>query len=381
MTVEQRSEAPIRPLCKAVLICAVRRGRRREPGGAAQGRITGFGLTSPLVLLKSFLSSPGAGWFCRQTKELIGVEEYSMRSTTLFVATVSALTIASGWTPTTAFETCSVTPGVFCRGHRSITTEALTSLPAGNGLSRSAADWIGLENEFVDLTENALTPTNDSVRFAPRAGVYRPEHHFDRPLQASDADAFRNGVIFVHQQYAELIRLLPSASTSACATTFSAAQAMGRALHALQDAYSHSNYADPGALSDSSKTQFDALLAPASPATPSINVPPNVRLTLYAPVADSGDPANPTGTCTPSTSAEYCHQHFSKDNSWSRNFSPARLAAVNSSKKYVTSVINSVGSEAWKQFATALEECPGVTARPPANSPGPPTNLRLVPGQ
>jgi uncharacterized repeat protein (TIGR01451 family) len=216
-------------------------------------------------------------------------------------------------------------------GHQTITQSAINQLSPSIQPSQTSAALIAGADLGVDRLETTVVfqPNAPFYELIPSLS-YHHEHHFDRPLGENSQKAFNEGWAYLYGRRQAVISYL-SNSRNVTDNSFSAALLeLGKALHALQDAYSHSNYVDPGSFgligqahSFADQVTFDDALQsdPASPLPP-INLLNNlynhVHLTLYN---GATDPENPYGTCkatAPPAEAigsadNYCHEIFSKD--------------------------------------------------------------------
>lgn len=151
-----------------------------------------------------------------------------------------------------------------------------------------------------DYQESELDPQGTDVGRIDATAAYRAEHHCDRVPGTSDADAFNATMTYIHEQRDA------AASHSASGEPKKAVAALGRALHALQDCYSHSNIVD---LPDHQAAYRDALFAKGGPV-------PGLRLVSYEPGAD--DPERPEGE-------DYSHGAYAKDSADKNDESKAEL--------------------------------------------------------
>lgn len=166
-------------------------------------------------------------------------------------------------------------------GHNAICDAAL----AGHGFSAESVEAIKEADVGVDESDGAgALPglVNDN---------YASKHHFDRNPGMTDADAFQLG--------ASWLRVLRQDITNAILRCTqigvdAALQGIGRALHALQDFYAHSNYIE---LSDSDQDLVDAAFA-----DPGAPLPAGLKLTGFDPdpsawtyYGDVYDAYNPPG--------------------------------------------------------------------------------------
>lgn len=266
-------------------------------------------------------------------------------------------------------------------------------------LERLASGVIGVDSDETSWT---LLPeyasTNPStlgliVDLRPKPGIYQSCHHFDHrtghptlnqsgspgcPLVAADlvndAQAFSEGLAYLYQQQQAAISLLQSGK---CANVGPAIDLLAHAIHALQDAYSHSNYADVGAVGIGSAGQNDfnwLLLNPPSRPTPLPATLNNLRMTLYDlnPIAPNdllvGNPEDPLGNCSPTNPLTFCHLFWSKDyvnkpcdnailssltacgQESTNYFAAASNAAIAATTRFVQGVISSVGPTTWNSL-------------------------------
>lgn len=173
---------------------------------------------------------------------------------------------------------------------------------------------------------------------------YNPAHHFDRTYGAAHSDSFKRGAKYIREQRSIVLAGLRGEGGR---TLNDALQAMGRALHALQDFFSHSN------VIDLSPEDWDAAMIALETGT---DPPASLKITGYDRVGNLvGD--------------EYAHDTFSKENphkneeSKSRmkagayayhpnktKFQRAKEAAAESSKKWLIDIREEAGRPAWKQI-------------------------------
>jgi hypothetical protein len=195
--------------------------------------------------------------------------------------------------------------------------------------------------------------------YPDQPGGYDPRHHFDHPPgiaiaapnTTEDQQAFTNARDYVLGQRDIVIQNL---GVGKCSQTGDALDAMGRALHAIQDVYSHSNYVDLAygpaqeGLSQNEQNTLDAAVL-----DPSIEPPVDLRLTLFGYAIL---PENPTGTCNDSDPTVYCHQYWAKDfpgknpiSTYKNNsiYIAANQAAQNATARFITNIINAVGQSTW----------------------------------
>ena len=117
----------------------------------------------------------------------------------------------------------------------------------------------------------AIKKANKAVDDAPIESppAYQPPGHFDRDPRETSKQAFERNAEFVRDKKQEAIDALKRCDTEA------AIKAIGEALHAIQDFYSHSNYVDLTlAEQAAARNAFD------NPCT----APANLRLAAYYPI-------------------------------------------------------------------------------------------------
>lgn len=188
-----------------------------------------------------------------------------------------------GAPPAAGFE--SNVPGH--RIHEAITREAAAAVGWEGAPLSSLVDAVNAP-DFAET--HVVSFRGGRLRFlTPNPAAYAPEHHFDRGPGTSHAAAFLSGMRYIHAQRAAA---LAAAARGDDAATF---RALGRALHALQDFFSHSNFVDLDA--DDRVACLEALRAGPPPAS--------LRITAYFPDAtDPEDPRDPE---------RYTHGAHSKD--------------------------------------------------------------------
>jgi hypothetical protein len=178
---------------------------------------------------------------------------------------------------------------------------AFSSLPPGSsvhddvtagakdaGFSDGATQALQQAVREPDFQEAEVDPEGTDVARIDATKAYRAEHHCDREPGVADADAFNATMAYIHQQRDA------AANHSAAGEPKKAIEALGRALHALQDCYSHSNIVD---LPEQQAAYRDAFFDKLGPV-------PGLRLVSYEPGAD--DPERPEGD-------GYPHGDFAKD--------------------------------------------------------------------
>lgn len=219
--------------------------------------------------------------------------------------------------------------------HEKITEEALKDL----GFLHKKIEEIEDANTNVDWKEHSIRwwfifpvglKTNEH---------YNPEHHFDRGPKKTSQEAFKEGVKYVHQQKEDFKQHFRQCDTE------KALKALGKALHALQDFFAHSNYVDdPPSDKENSKKKWlseeerkqalEALLDPTK------DPPANLELTGYYP--DEKKPGN-------AANDPYPHDANAKDDKGSKHgkakFQEAKKAAIDATKKFVENIMKELEAE------------------------------------
>ncbi|MEA3189678.1 MAG: hypothetical protein QOD77_260 [Thermoplasmata archaeon] len=166
-------------------------------------------------------------------------------------------------------------------------------------ITRAAAEQVGwtdpdelLDAVFEpDLDDSELEPHADHIRRMDATSDYRPGHHCDRVPPTDDATAFEEAARYVREQRARLAHEAYEGSPD------DALEALGRALHAVQDCVSHSNAVDLAPAHQAAL--LEALLGNGSTAAPA-----GLRLTGFLPNTD--EPGRPPGD-------PYPHDAYAKD--------------------------------------------------------------------
>lgn len=196
------------------------------------------------------------------------------------------------------------------------------------------ADELGWPEDAVRALQAAVRqPDIDDLQPAPVEGnkdrmdasvTYRPWHHCARQPPGGDAEAFNATVAYVHEQraLAENLSLLDPAA---------AVRALGRALHAVQDCFSHSNVVDLDAAAQAALTRAlvhsgappaGLLLCGVAPGTPDIERPagdpfPHAEFnkddTGSSPEAEAAIPGGGTKYDAAHAAAEVATREFLRD--------------------------------------------------------------------
>ena len=234
----------------------------------------------------------------------------------------------------------SVIPDVeaFGSDHRTITDEALKNL----GFSDKAKERVIDANEAQDgiWCYGPLCPGTSNTE--------KPEYHGDRLAGETSRQAFDRLRNYINEQKELAKKLIKECKTK------EAQEALGRALHALQDFYSHSNYVDE-LNADQQKQAKDALNDPTK------DPPANLKMTGWGMKAED----DPEG---------YHHDKKNKDSAKSPlgkdAYETAKSAATQHTTEFVEGIKEQLGeeSEAWKK----------LKGDPPPKPP-PSTIKRLLP--
>lgn len=169
--------------------------------------------------------------------------------------------------------------------HDAITAEAAAPL-GWEGLPLSVLQQAV---RALDVAETKVKGSAGKVAVLDALGDYEPAHHCDRLPPTPDAEAFAVASAYVRLQRAEALQFARTGHPERTVST------LGRALHALQDCFSHSNVCDLGSAEQAAFQR--ALLAGGAP-------PEGVRLTGFQPGEE--DASMPPGD-------DYPHGHYAKD--------------------------------------------------------------------
>ncbi|PIU14946.1 hypothetical protein COT20_02280 [bacterium (Candidatus Gribaldobacteria) CG08_land_8_20_14_0_20_39_15] len=222
--------------------------------------------------------------------------------------------------------------------HEKITEEALKDL----GFLHKKIEDIEDANADVDWKEHSIRWWLIFPVGLKTNKHYNAEHHFDRGATSTSQETFKEGVKYVHQQKADFKQYFKQCETA------KALKALGKALHALQDFFAHSNYVDDPPvlppdeanskkkwLSDEERKQaLEALLDPTK------EPPANLELTGYYPNAK--EPGNAAGD-------PYPHNDNAKDdedsNRGKAKFLEAKKAAIDGTKRFVKNIMKELEGE------------------------------------
>ncbi len=169
--------------------------------------------------------------------------------------------------------------------------DEVTAVAGDAGWPAHAVEALQQAVREPDFQDSEVDPEGTDVGRIDATADYRPEHHCDRGPSATDEGAFDATVAYVAAQRADALAKARSGDPDG------AVAALGRALHALQDCYSHSDVVD----SPSLQRAFEGALLHNGTAA---QVGGPVRIVGYAPGED--DPEEPAGD-------PYPHKRFAKD--------------------------------------------------------------------
>jgi hypothetical protein len=191
---------------------------------------------------------------------------------------------------------------------------AFASLPGGphDEITGEAARRVGFPADAVEALQQAVRePDFQDTEYDPQLDEparmdadheYEPSHHCDRVAPATDLEAFNATVDYIGHERAA------AANASMQHKVGEVVSHLGRALHAIQDCYSHTNVVDFGR--SGWTAHQEALIGDWDPL-------PGLRLVAYDPGAD--EPGRPEGD-------PYPHDGFAKDSSGMNAESKLELA-------------------------------------------------------
>ena len=239
-----------------------------------------------------------------------------------------------------AFTSCPpagfpIFPSECTEGHWEITVGGAAPLGfSWAALSRLAGADVGVDEAETRYLK--LNPIDPGTFFLFPEPKYRGEHHFDRAMGMTNEVAFWTSVDYMLNQRDQVINLL---TMGTCSDVGQALDALGRALHALQDAYSHSNYVD--GLNTAEQLSFKAALRARFQPLPS-----RLLLTSYDPLAfnDPEEPDDPV--------YHYQHRFLSKDYPGKNPeatlyFTAAFNAAMTATTDFINGIKGEVGADNW----------------------------------
>lgn len=178
--------------------------------------------------------------------------------------------------------------------------DEITAVARDAGWSREATAALQQAVREPDYRDSEYDPQVDAPGRIDASDHYRPWHHCDREPGTPDAEAFGATVAYVQEQRGQAL------NHSRAGEADRAMAALGRALHALQDCYSHTNIVD---LPHGQRAHEDALLH-GGPAVEGL------RLVSYEPGAE--DPGRPAAD-------EYDHDLYAKDSADQNDEAQARM--------------------------------------------------------
>jgi hypothetical protein len=148
-------------------------------------------------------------------------------------------------------------------------------------ITLAAFDFADYPECAVSIVADANTHQDDDLVGGDPLLPYHPESHFDRTGSIDHIQAFDRAADYFRSQKALVSRFGVSNPREGL-------RAMGRALHALQDFYAHSNYAD---LVDG-LSFLEQVVVERALSDPGVRPPSNLKLTWFNPesVRDTNDP-------------------------------------------------------------------------------------------
>jgi len=230
---------------------------------------------------------------------------------------------------------------------------------AGMGFSNKAIKKIKYAARQQDWDETSVAHWYTPWDLRPNAN-YRPEHHFDRnPADggnnpAANKKAFKRGALYVQQENIDVINNLKAGNTRA------ALDAIGRALHAIADLKSHSNFVNLNAA--------DQAMVETALYSPNPTLPTSFTLTAYDPNPKHSDPGHPIDPTTGKRDT-YAHDDHAKDSANKNtdaqavqpgkamsNFELAKAAAIKETTDFINrkkTELQSAGLlSLWNKFTT-----------------------------
>jgi hypothetical protein len=276
-----------------------------------------------------------------------------MRSGYVKKLSACLLALLLGVTPLMAFDTFDASwSGIagylfgkpFGFIHREITLRAIGPLGIKEGFQKQIAYW----NWRPDWDETRKLPPS----FLPNE-YYDPAHHFDRNEIAAGpekhAEAFIRGAKYAAQQRAIVVDGLKRQNGKDIGDSL---QAIGRAFHALQDFFSHSNVVDLP------EPEFRAVKKALSDASPP---PAALKITDYdierGGVAEGDDFSHdiyskddPKKNDEAQKTLEKTSVFYDAANPDKTKFEAARDAAADYSREWLESIRDEAGAESWSRL-------------------------------
>lgn len=229
--------------------------------------------------------------------------------------------------------------------HKEITALAIADL----GFSEPARRLLGWHNFLTDWDQYEHTPLR------PPNSRYQPADHFDRNEHETSAESFRRGLVALDHRRKTASGLLRRGRPEAGLAV------LGRALHAVQDLYAHSNTLD---LPEADRRLVRALLIGEAHEAP----PP-----LLAKLRLTGTSRRVMGDLAPSDDREpgYGHDAFSKDNDHKNAEAKAPAPGAPGRTKYQLAF--ALATEASRAFLLTVRDDAGASgwAKAQTYRPGP----------
>jgi hypothetical protein len=216
---------------------------------------------------------------------------------------------------------------------------ALGALAAAKGaihgdITREALKGEGIKGAYIEAIARANWHQDyDQMRFAVGApwlkpnSKYSPDHHFDRLKDKSHVEAFRRGAQYVRDQRGSAITKVGTHHMDL------ATEAIGRAMHALQDFFSHSNFVEL------SKEEQDATLDSLFRRYTEVRDPP-AALKITGTQDGKDLPNDDYGHDA------HCKDNHEKNDDARRDFQKAKDTAIHACRELIRGIKNDLGENA-----------------------------------
>ena len=229
--------------------------------------------------------------------------------------------------------------------HREITLKALEPLRIGEKHREKIAYW----NWRPDWDETKKWPP----KFLPN-NCYKPEHHFDRNEASKEADkqaeAFLRGAKYVKEQRAIVVAGLKKEQGKDLGD---ALQATGRAFHALQDFFSHSNVIDlsPREFAAVKKALAEASAPPAELMITGYDIELGGSTESEPFAHDLNSKDEPEFNATAGSPLNTGSVFYDANNPGKTKFEAARQAATEHSRQWLENIRDEVGPGIWARLS------------------------------
>lgn len=234
--------------------------------------------------------------------------------------------------------------------HREITLKALEPLEIAEKYRERIAYW----NWRPDWDETHKWPP----KFLPNK-CYKPEHHFDRNEASQDAgkqaEAFMRGAKYVKEQRAVVVAGLKKEQGKDLGD---ALQATGRAFHAMQDFFSHSNVIDlsPREFAAVKKALAEASVPPAELMITGYDIELGGSAESEPFSHDLNSKDEPEFNDTARSPLNTGSAFYDAGNPGRTKFEAAREAATDHSRQWLENIRDEVGPETWARLADGTIE-------------------------